>query len=81
MTDDMDLTGNTRRVSVTHDGKPIGWTEPLSREWRGNLKIAKAKKIARSRANGLLKAMQTKGFANKGAIRAAQMRGIARRGA
>jgi hypothetical protein len=57
MTDD--LTGNTRRVTVTHDGKPIGYTEPLEREWRGK----PAKRSAKARANGLkaIKAMRDRG--------------------
>jgi hypothetical protein len=74
------LTGNTRQVFVTHDGKPIGHTEPLTREWRGNAAVSKTKKVSRSRLNGLLAAMRAKKFSAKGAIRAAQTRSLTMRG-
>lgn len=54
-----DLTGNARRVSVTHDGKPIGYTEPLERTWRGNMAARKAK--ARIQGLKAIKARQARG--------------------
>lgn len=69
------LPGNTRRVSMTHDGKPIGHTEPLDREWRGNFAVAKAKALARARGIGLVKAMQAKAVKRRGGISAARRGG------
>jgi hypothetical protein len=72
---DPDLTAGTRRVAWTHDGKPIGHTEPLDRDWRGNVSAAAAK--ARSRA---ARAQSRARGVAKGQIGAAQKRSATRRG-
>jgi hypothetical protein len=49
-TDDPSLNGWMRRVSVTHDGKPIGYTEPLSDDYPFHSRLGPRFTSAQSRA-------------------------------
>jgi hypothetical protein len=48
--DDPSLSGWMRRVAVTHDGKPIGYTEPLSDDYPFHSRLGPRFTTAQSRA-------------------------------
>jgi hypothetical protein len=48
--DQLPLSGWTRRVSVTHDGRPIGYTEPLSDDYPFHSRLGPRFTTAQSRA-------------------------------
>lgn len=70
---DADLHSNTRRVKVTHDGRPIGHTEPLETE--AALRLAISRKVNYRK---LMKSIEEKGR-RKLNISAAQNVSLAKR--
>lgn len=77
---DADLHSNTRRVRITHDGRPLGFTEaldpdnPLRRVTIRNVKWYAALKAAQVKARA--EAIRNR----KGIVQSAQKRSATRRG-